>query len=556
MKKIFDFHYHLLFKHYISDQQLQLADDLETRGFAKLLNGILGGPFDSQSSPSQVSSSPLYIGVIAILSLEHAFANRVLHILGADLSGALPINKAIFKRTKNGETDYYTEFKDQVQYHVANQQALAAPPFRINFLRRDQFLNKSIGEIEAFLQKGEQRHMLFSIEGGHNLSPVSIRKQALSKYPEKQLLDIQENSPLDFISINLCHLSEIPEQSLGGFAQGVNGLSQIAFRSEDFMPRSGIGVTELGKKVIRQALTHPDRPLLIDIKHMSLYTRLHFYRIREKLIQEDPGAERLPIISSHSGFCFTTASNFIGKKLFRSRHFEEDGKPVSIVEPENRKMGRTDDRVNRGLYCNPWTINLFDEDIVEIMDSGGMIGISLDQRILGASNPGIDSIRDKYYEGEYVSRPEWERLFRDGQLPGLERTESLEGLAPSRPERHMMLLCLHLVYAVRVGYANLNWAEGTSPWDCLCIGSDFDGLINPINGFENISRLDKLEGQLKKYLPQADKYLDFFPSIKALKYNGDGSVEAGFLQQVIDKFMFGNGLRFTARFLTNWTKTA
>ena len=32
---------------------------------------------------------------------------------------------------------------------------------------------------------------------------------------------------------------------------------------------------------------------------------------------------------------------------------------------------------------NPWTINLFDEDILEIVESSGMIGIIMDERVLG-----------------------------------------------------------------------------------------------------------------------------------------------------------------------------
>ncbi|RYF37581.1 MAG: hypothetical protein EON97_00965 [Chitinophagaceae bacterium] len=91
-----------------------------------------------------------------------------------------------------------------------------------------------------------------------------------------------------------------------------------------------------------------------------------------------------------------------------------------------------------------------------------------------------------------------------------------------------------------------------APWDHLCVGSDFDGLINPINGFDDVLQLPKLRGQLLKYLPQADKFLPFNPDQKALRYKDDGSVDAAFLNEVIDQFLFKNGLRFTVRFLHNW----
>ena len=551
---IFDFHYHLLFKHYIHNRpEPPLGENIKTTGFAHLLNGLFGGPFDSQSSPTMVGRSSLKIGVVAILSLEHAFANQVLHILGINFSGTLPLDEALFKKTRDGSTTYYDEFKKQVNHYVTNQAALTQAPFNINFLNRDDWTGKTVSQIEEALNADSKKYMAFSIEGGHNLSNVPIRK-GRSLSPELQLKDIQDNFPLDFISMNLCHLSSIPEQPLGGFAQGVNKMSQIAFKSNDFMPKTEFGITELGKKVIRQAYTHPEKPILIDVKHMSLYSRLHFYKIRDKIILEHPEAERLPIISSHTGFTFTTVTDYIQNKRFRSKTGTEDGDPISTVEPENRKIGRTNDLFNKGLFSNPWTINLFNEDIVEIMESGGMIGISLDQRILGTSNPAVDSVRDKYYEGEHVARLEWEKLFRDGQFPGAEGLEFLESIFAPRNERHVMLLCHHIVYAIRIGYEHINWLEGTSPWDCVCIGSDFDGLINPINGFDNVESLRNLEEQLRKYLPQADKYLKKENGRKAFEYNADGSLKRDSLGSAIKKFLYTNGLRFTARYLTNWAE--
>jgi microsomal dipeptidase-like Zn-dependent dipeptidase len=555
MENLFDFHFHLLFKHLITvtknGGKFKLGENVKTTGLAQFLNDIFGGPFDSQSSPLQVSQSSLRLGVIALLSVEHAFANRVLHVFGADLSGVLPLDKDVFNRTRNGETTYYQEFKKQIDFHLTTAAELNKPPYQIEYLNRTTWANLNPDEVTAKLTVGDKRYFSFSIEGGHNLSDVPIRKTLPSRFPELKLKELQDRPDVDFISINLCHLSHIPEQPLGGFAQGLNKTSQLAFASEDFMPKTGLGLTELGKKVIKQALTHPTKPILIDVKHMSVYTRLHYYRYREQLAIIDPEVERLPIMTSHTGFTFYTLDDYLQNKRFQSTPGSEGGQPISKVAPENRSIGRTNDIINKGLFGNPWTINLFDEEIAEIMLSNGMMGISLDQRILGASNPAVDSKRDRFFEEEYIARPEWEKMFRDGKLPGA--TESLfGGIAPSKQERHSMLLCLHLVHAVRVGYSALNWIENTSPWDHLCVGSDFDGLINPINGFEDVLQLPKLRGQLLKYLPQADKFLPFNPDQKALRYKDDGSVDAAFLNEVIDKFLFKNGLRFTVRFLNNW----
>lgn len=553
--KIFDFHFHLLFKHYLSNGT-PITQQVKTTGLASLLNDLFGGPFNSQSSPDQVKDSQLYLGVASIISLEHAFARRILHVLGIDFSHILPLNKEIVNKTKDGKTSYYAEFQQQVKMYLDSKATLEQAPYHIKYTGRKDWEGKTRQQITDILKNdNQQRYLVFSIEGGHNLSDVPIRGTALSRTPELNLKDIQDNSELDFISINLCHLSYIPEQPLGGFAQGLNKQAQIAFSSEDFMPKAGLGLTQLGKKVVRQALLHEKRPVLIDLKHMSVYTRFHFYRYRESLINEAPAVNRLPIITSHTGFTFTSLNNYLSKKQFRSTTGQQDGAFVCIVESENRKIGKTNDSINSGLYGNPWTINLFDEEIIEIMSSRGMIGISLDQRILGAEKM-VDSSRPEYFDPEYIAKEEWEKLFRDGQLPGAEKLFDFLSI-PSRAERHLMLLCLHIIYAVRIGNAGIGWEPGTSPWDHICIGSDFDGLINPINRMDNILKLSDLVAGLKKYLPVADKYLNTGDdnNARSLRYNNaDGSLDMDYLDEVTGKFMYTNGLNFTARYLSNWAE--
>src|SRR5262245_14133215 len=106
MEKIFDFHFHLLFKHYVTDKKkFKANEDVTTSGIGKILNDALGGPFDSQSSPRQISNSHVSLGVISILALEHAFANRILtfDIFGTTLNlrKVLPLDWAYVDSVKN-----------------------------------------------------------------------------------------------------------------------------------------------------------------------------------------------------------------------------------------------------------------------------------------------------------------------------------------------------------------------------------------------------------------------------------------------------------------------
>ena len=559
MTKIFDFHFHMLFKHCITRDKkgkpFPFNEEIKTHAVGAVLNDLFGGPFNSQSSPSQVSESALWAGVTSIISIEYAFAERILHVLGIDFSGLLPLDADMIKRTASAQTTYWDEFNSHINYNLKVEPLLKDPRFNIHFVKRADFAGKTAEEIEQFLQSGTQRNLAFSIEGGHNFSNVPIRNLdgIISTDPEVRLKELQERNDIDFISINLCHLSDIPEQRLAGFSQGINKMSGIAFRSDYFKPVADFGISAAGKRFIIQALTHPTRPVMIDIKHMSLYSRLEYYRFREKLTTTNRKTDSLPIISSHTGFTFTTIEDYIDNKRFRSKI---SGTPAAIkevsIEPENRKIGRTNDFLNKGLFCMPWTINLFDEEIVEIMQTGGLIGITIDQRVLGASNPAVDSLRTDYFEQEFVAVREWEKLFKKGERPAVERLTHTEGLKPDRSERHIMLFCLHLVHAVRVGYTHLNWIEGTSPWKHICIGTDFDGLINPMNGYDTIKDLEFLEKDLRKYLPVADKHIKFYKDVTALRYNTDGTVNNAFLNEAISDFLFGNGVRMMAKYLNNY----
>lgn len=553
-EKIFDAHFHLLFKHFISSKK-SLSNDFKVGLAVQIVDEILGGAFDSQSSPKQVSESPLYLGVTSLLSVEHAFANRMLNFLGINFSKVLPLDHDLFADTKDGKRTYYDEFKRQVKFYSDSENALGKKPYNISYLRRgdDVWNSKTQAEINNILSSGDKRYLAFSIEGGHNFSNVPIRSRSVkSRNPEIQLKEIQDNNSLDFMSLNLCHLSYIPEQNLGGFAQGLNKTAQIAFKSDDFLPKTGLGLTEIGKRVIRQALTHESKPILIDVKHMSVYTRFQYYRFREKLIEENPDVDRLPVISSHTGFTFISMTDYLTKKRFSSvTRDDNEGNLICEVSAENRKIGQTNDKQNRDLYANPWSIGLFDEEITEIMESNGFIGISMDQRVLGAAKM-RDGKRKKYYEYEFIAGPEWEKLFRDGQFPTGEEGIIEDILkAPTRAERHIMLFCAHLIYAVRIGYDTLPWLEGTSPWQHLCIGSDYDGLINPLNGFNNITDMKDLGKQLRRYLPIADQLLSIGNG-KALKYNENGDVNTAYLEGVIADVLFKNGVGFISRYLKNW----
>lgn len=98
----------------------------------------------------------------------------------------------------------------------------------------------------------------------------------------------------------------------------------------------------------------------------------------------------------------------------------------------------------------------------------------------------------------------------------------------------------------------MNWVGERSPWDHICIGSDYDGLINPINPYDDVTTLGKLRNDLLVYLPIVDKRLEPLKDIRAFKNKNSEPIEENYLVQCVDKFLSGNGKNFLKRYLNNW----
>ena len=547
MKNIFDFHFHLLFKHWISAQKdgskLPFNKEFKTRGIMSAIDELMGNAFDGQSSPALIQKSDVKYGVTALLAMEFAFAENISGFLRSFNNSQLPINWALIDSVKNKKTSYFELFKEEISYYQTHQKELAEN-YNIKFLSRKTKEKTNLDEAGITF-------LAFSAEGGHNFSEAKIRDNSETTHPSENYLEIQnDKNSVDLFSINLVHLSEIPEQILAGFSQGLNSTAQMAFRSMDFIPKSGFGISNLGKEFIKTVLTNP-LPTLIDLKHMSVYTRHQYYQYREELISKFPNVAKLPMISSHTGFTFQSLEIFVNSKKYKTTVRYENGQTITEIQAENIKIGKTNFLLNNQLFGNPWTINLFDEEIVEIMESGGMMGISMDQRILGAAKGSMDGIRGKYFkDAEAIPILEWRKWFKEGHLEveGFEIAEEKS----DREIRHIYLLCCHIIHAVRLGYKHLNWVGDATPWNHICMGSDYDGLINPINGYEDVTMLGNLREDLKKYLPIVEKKMDLNADVSIFKSSENNLIDEKELDECIEKFLSLNGKNLLLRFLNNW----
>ncbi|MGE5106731.1 MAG: hypothetical protein ACM3H8_04270, partial [Sphingobacteriales bacterium] len=205
---------------------------------------------------------------------------------------------------------------------------------------------------------------------------------------------------------------------------------------------------------------------------------------------------------------------------------------------------------------NANTINLFDEDIAEILKSRGLIGISLDKRILGYTDPNtgpynLNDMPEELLEVDYFSYNEYhDPLMYDdhkeyGELANdtycLTRSEINEISTTGSQFRdfHFNHLANHIAHVFQVALENRDYI-GLDPLDAiknhLCIGSDFDGLINPLSCATSVQDYGSL------YRRFTENFKDVFN--EALNFN---LIDAD-AETIRDNFFYNNAKKF----ITDW----
>lgn len=212
------------------------------------------------------------------------------------------------------------------------------------------------------------------------------------------------------------------------------------------------GITELGMEVLERLLSSTNGPIIpIDIKHMSTTSRKAFYDLLDTKFE----GETIPVIASHG------AVN--GRR--------------SIVQWD------ATDYPEQAPYFNTMDINFYDDEIVRIAKSNGMLGIQLDERRIGSKKAINES---KIY------------------FPNKRKQLQKKSLLVWRQVAHI---------------ANVLKNEGLFCWGIQTIGSDFDGIVNPIKGLwtaENIKDLgEEMLHHATDYLENNRNRLQDFNKISA-----------------------------------------
>ncbi|MEY4930276.1 MAG: hypothetical protein RI909_1000 [Bacteroidota bacterium] len=184
--------------------------------------------------------------------------------------------------------------------------------------------------------------------------------------------------------------------------------------------------------------------ILIDVHHMSAAARHDYYKKiiepHNRIHKENP----IPVIASHAGYAGT---DYLQNQI------------------DNCKNGLETDHSYQQGFLN-WSINLCDEDVLQIFNSQGMLGLSLDYHLLGGgANAWLDHIP----------------------------------FAPLMRKRALNLIKRTLQQFIRIPF-DYQLAEPHSIWERIALGSGFDGFMQPMERYSSVLQFETFEQDLVKVL--------------------------------------------------------
>ena len=398
----------------------------------------------------------------------------------------LPFRKINFFQSDG--YDYFKELKNEHAYlrkrsGIKSRSEIYIPPVKKLWFNKNKIRKKCPVELDAegtYVIARNGKEVLDTIDAGKTAFVLSIEGANVfnSQLPVRKILkNIAEvkrwNEPLFFITFTH-HFYNY----LAGHAHSIPDIGTKLIDQEEGM---NTGFTEKGWKVVRYLLSLEEnnekneafgRRIFIDVKHLSVVARKEYYeQIINPCFQK---GDVIPVIASHVAYS--------GREKLQEL----------IDNIPNEKDGFMAERF--GHRFNAWNINVCDEDVITIFKTGGLIGINLDQRVLGIPKEDREN-REKHIH--YV----WQ---------------------------NMRAIMLAVIEAKDDDLPDKNRVTGL-----LSLGTDFDGYVDPVDKYATDTDFATLRKDLEKAIdndPEKDKLLfGFTPA------------------QLAEKICFSNALDFVVK---------
>lgn len=401
------------------------------------------------------------------------------------------------ERYKNGYfVSSYIPYFDRVVEQIRFLQKEGEYKF---YLNSRPFLAKVIydaDDVDEVMSNPSKLGLLLSIKGGHSLSKFYTAKENRhylegDQFKQEVLLNVARLKGLKPLKEETEEYLNVPIFSISFsnyFKDGICGKAVLFTEEEENIfgeqQSLGQGFTPAGKEVARNLSENKEgRRILIDVSGMSLESRRWYYNyLRDQRYAKDT----IPVLASHVGVSASTWN--------------------SDDYTDNRSRLK-----NQDSYLNNRHANLAREDILQMREAGGLIGLALDKR--------------------YLLGP----LFR----------ERYEKTISNSAERHDVVIEALVANICQVVF----FMQDIQAWDMISISSTFDGPIQHFDAYKDASELNKLADDLIAFFKAPRDIPGVFTAkqIEMFMYNYDA-------ETIVEKIMHQNATSFIKTQLRNLHK--
>lgn len=410
-------------------------------------------PKYSQSHLEALAVSNVRFICVNLSPIEQPFINSPAMVAEKNKAGTVSCLTGIVANQlylRQREVNYYADVVDNIHYWERFEDRthnILGMPYRYKIIRKKS-------DVDSVLQNPYLIGVLFTIEGGHSVGHSIYINENITNEPEyknlvnENILRLKGNMPL---SANTDQYLDIPivffspckffQNGMGGQALGLTKTQQDIYTRPMGLDEKP---SQMGKDLIDSLLARSGRRILIDVSNMGQEYRLHCYKSIERagILGED-----IPLIASHCGISGKSSKEAFYKK-------------------------KDDDAKNNNSYLNHWHRNLSKEDILNIYNSKGIIGITLDKTVLA------------------------------GQLALTEIENAQPGTSQKR-KACLKLLMANILTVVQT-------IDDAKAWDMIAIGSNFDGMFEPLDVYTSAEELPRLADDIQLFLEHPEAIADVF----------------------------------------------
>ncbi len=344
----------------------------------------------------------------------------------------------------------------------------------------DGIIIRNRNNLRTVLNDPTKVGFVISIGGGHSLGNYLYIEQNQVDTDEYQNIVLKNvnrlkgTAPLDDDESQFLDIPIFSINFGNFFEDGVTGKTgRFSIDEEEAFKRPTTiddDITELGQKVIFTMLDKKKgRRILVDVGGMSLW---YYKHVKTQRYRKDS----IPIIASGVG--------------------------ISGLSSRDNAYGRADKKE----LLNHETMNLSRQDLVAIVQSRGLVGLSLER----------DRLMGKEFQRRY-----------DESIPNSadRRRIAVEALAGN------ICKAIHM-------------SNSIDAWDMVCISSQFDAHARHIDVFNSSDDMVTLYRDLLAFFenPRDIKGLYSVKEIKNFMYNYSA-------KEVVDKIMYKNAMRFLSKHL-------